>query len=538
MGRFRGLCGATAAVAMVAAATTACVVPPPPNPGPITPGDPGPADVRFTIRSDQDVRAISPLIYGTNSTRDLATNRQSAIRLGGNRWTAYNWENNASNAGSDWCYQNDGYLSSSNTPGAAITPTMDQARTAGATLVVTVPIVDYVAADKLGGCDVRNTPNYLQVRMRQNRHTKSGSLSLTPDASDGAVYQDEFVNWVRSSANGVRVVFSLDNEPDLWSSTHPEVHPNPVTYSELATRNIDFARAVKRVWPAAKVSGPVNYGFYGFETLQGAPDAGSHGNFLDWWLQQMRAAEVANGVRLIDYLDLHWYPEARGGGIRITGTDTGAAVVAARVQAPRSLWDPTYVEDSWITRDYGYGAIRLIPRMRDRIAVHYPGTALAFTEWNFGGGNHISGAVASADVLGIFGREGVALANFWELNGNESFAYAAFRAYRNYDGAGSTFGDTSIGAQSSDVPTATVYASQHSADPNKVVLVVINKATTTKMAGITVAHPQRFTRAKVWTITAGGGANLVPAADLAAVDVNAFRYTMPALSVSVIVPQP
>ncbi len=136
------------------------------------PGDPGPADVTLTVDVSKDVHPISPLIYGLNGAdaATLAGTRATMLRMGGNRWTAFNWENNASNAGSDWCFQNDGLLSSSNTPGAAVQPTITQARNAGAAALVTVPIVDYVAADKNGGCDVRNSgPNYLQTRFKQNR---------------------------------------------------------------------------------------------------------------------------------------------------------------------------------------------------------------------------------------------------------------------------------------------------------------------------------------------------------------------------------
>src|SRR5699024_3450689 len=143
-------------------------------------------------------------------------------------------------------------------------------------------------------------------------------------------------------------------------------------------------------------------------------------------------ASDAAGKRLVDDLDLHWYPEATGGGVRITGTETTAAVAAARVQAPRSLWDPTYTENSWITNDYLHAPIQLLPRVQARIAAHNPGTGIAMTEWNYGGGQHISGAIASADVLGIFGRQGVRLATLWELHPeDETYTYAAFRAYRN-----------------------------------------------------------------------------------------------------------
>src|SRR6185295_3319375 len=109
--------------------------------------------------------------------------------------------------------------------------------------------------------------------------------------------------------------------------------------------------------------------------------------------------ERSAGRRLVDVLDLHWYPEARGGGVRVTEADSSAAVAAARVQAPRSLWDPSYVETSWISQDAGVGAIRLLPRMREKIAAHAAGTLLAITEYNFGGGAHISGGLAQADAL-------------------------------------------------------------------------------------------------------------------------------------------
>jgi hypothetical protein len=507
----------------------------------IPPGDPGPSDVTLTIDAASGATLpISALIYGTNGGRDIASNRQTLLRSGGNRLTAYNWENNASNAGSDWCFQNDDLMSSSNSPAAALTPLIDQAAANGAAVVLTVPIVDYVAADKnhsqFCGEDVRTVPNYLQTRFRQNRPVKGSAFTLNPSTADGFVYQDEFVNWLKTNRSSASILFSLDNEPDLWSSTHNEVHPNPVTYAELTQRTRDYASAIKAVWPAAKVVGPVSYGFFGYERLQGAPDANNR-NFLDYYLDQARAMETAAGRRLVDVLDLHYYPEARGGGVRVTENNNSASVVAARVQAPRSLWDPTYVEDSWITGDYGYGAIQLIPRTLSRIAARYPGTGLGFTEWNFGGGEHISGAIATADALGIFGRYGVTLANLWELTATESYNYAALRAFRNFDGGGATFGDVSRSAGSSDAAVASVYASTFARDPSKTVVVAINKANVSRRAGIRITSAnQPFSRAKVYTITAAGGPNVVAQPEIAAVATNAFNYQMPAMSVSVIVP--
>ncbi len=503
---------------------------------PLTPGDPGTADVRFDVRSDKDVHPISSLIYGSNEANNPAQNRFGVLRLGGNRLTAYNWENNASNAGSDYNYQNDGYLSASNTPGDVVKARVDAAKAINAAALLTIPIVDYVAADKNGGGDVRNTANYLATRFKQNRALKGAALSTTPDAADAFVNQDEFVNWVKTTQTGAKILFSLDNEPDLWSSTHVEIHPAALTYDELCNRDITYGKMVKNVWPTAEVTGFVSYGWNGYTTLQGAPNNGTLGDFTNYWLDKMKAAEVTEGKRVVDYLDLHWYPEAQGGGVRITGPETTAAVVAARTQAPRSLFDPAYTETSWINQALGQ-PIRLIPRMKEKVAAHYPGTKLAFTEWNFGGGGHISGAVATADVLGVFGREGVQLATFWELNADESYSYAGFRAFRNFDGANGAFGDTSISATTSDVATATVYASLDAAQTSRVVIVAVNKATSAKTAGLTLAHPSRFTRLKVYSVTAGT-VNVVAGANVNEVATNAFKLTLPAMSVTVLVPQP
>lgn len=150
-------------------------------------------------------------------------------------------------------------------------------------------------------------------------------------------------------------------------------------------------------------------------------------------------------------LDVHWYPEAQGDGKRIVTPDSSAPVAAARVQAPRSLWDPSYVEKSWITQWSTKGPIELIPRLQRKIDENYPGTKLAITEYNYGGGGHISGAIAEADVLGILGRQGVFAANEWPMAKDESFIAAGYRMFRDFDGKNAAFGDRSISGETDDV---------------------------------------------------------------------------------------
>ncbi len=494
--------------------------------------------VIFSIDATKNVAPISPYIYGIND--DLTTAAHLTMRrMGGNRWTAYNWVNNASNAGSDYQFQNDNYLGGGSTPGGALIPAIDNAKANGAALLVTVPIQGYVAADKKADGDVRNSgPNYLQTRFRQEQAVKGKPFTLTPSPSTKIVYQDEFVNWVKrkypysQQANAkMPIWFSLDNEPDLWSDTHAEVHPDPVKYAELVAKTIDYAGGVKAVAPNTLVFGPVNYGYYGFVRLQGAPDANNR-DFLTYFLQKMKQAEASKGKRLLDVLDLHWYPEAKSSdNIRIDGPQTTPTVVAARLQAPRSLWDRTYKEHSWITEDWLNGPIDLLPSLKTKIAHNYPNTKLAFTEYNYGAGHHISGGIAQADVLGIFGRDGVFAATQFALETKEAFVQGAFRMYRNYDGHNGSFGDTSVFASTNKVADTSVYASRYSSNAKRMVIVAINKTASPITATIRLSHAPAFDHAHVYQLT---GASPTPKAKSAIVLSNPaqFSYVMPAYSVS------
>ncbi len=509
--------------------------------------------VTLSVDTSTGQAAISPLIYGINDDKSLDSNfnavvaetRPGLIRLGGNRWTAYNWENNDSNAGSDYQYENDDYLSASTTPGAAVLPTVQAAAAAGAAALVTVPIAGYVSADRNPPGPVQNSgSNYLSTRFDTDQPTDPAPLSTTPNLTDHVVYQNQFAYWLRQAAPGANVMFSLDNEPDLWASTHAEIHPAAPTYAEVVSKDLSYAAALKKVWPGASVTGPVSYGWYGYETLQGAPDSGADGNFLDWYLAQVKAADTTAHLRLINDLDLHWYPEATGldgtTPVRITGTDVSPGVVAAREQAPRSLWDPNYVESSWITQSLGNTAIQLLPRLRAQIAANDPGMRVDISEWNYGGGQSISGGIATADVLGVFGRRQVHAAALWPLNSNEQYSYGAFAVFRNYDGHGAAFGDTEVQARTTSPATSSVYASIVKSAPTHVVIVAINKslsATPTKvvLSGATAGH------ATVYTLTSASPLPQ-PAPALTAASTTSsgatYSYTMPAQSVSVLVPTP
>jgi hypothetical protein len=197
-------------------------------------------------------------------------------------------------------------------------------------------------------------------------------------------------------------------------------------------------------------------------------DRNAHGGvpFVAWYLQRMQAYEQQHGVRLVDYLDLHYYPQASGVALSTAGS---AATQALRLRSTRSLWDPDYVDESWIGE-----AVRLIPRMRDWVAANYPGTRLAITEYNWGALDHLNGALAQADVLGIFGEQGLDLATLWAPPQAAEPGAFAFRIFRNYDGLGSRFGEASLASSSSDRERLAIYAAKREAD-GVLTVVAINK---------------------------------------------------------------
>ena len=280
-----------------------------------------------------------------------------------------------------------------------------------------------------------------------------------------------------ASQGGVRF-YDLDNEPMLWPDTHRDVHLEPTSYDELRDRTYAYAAAIKQADPAAQTLGPVVWGWtaYFYSALDWSvggdwwnhpQDRLAHGNmpFLPWYLGQMAQYESDHAQRILDYLDIHYYPQ---GGMALTGAGD-VALQARRLRSTRSLWDPTYIDESWINE-----AVQLIPRMQDWIQSYYPGTRLAITEYNWGALDHINGALAQADVLGIFGREAVDLAALWSPPEPDQPGAFAFRMYRDYDGVGSMYGETSVQATSSDQEQLAVYAAQRASDGSLTVM-VINK---------------------------------------------------------------
>lgn len=488
--------------------------------------------VVFTILPAQERHPISPAVYGVDSPEAAELVPATVVQLGDDEASGYNWEVNATNVADGTAQRN--VALGSGTAGARAAEVISAAQDNAGLALLTLPIGQYVAADS-NGDDVLQSANYLTTRFKQNSSSKGSAFSLTPDTTDAFVYQDEFVNWAMAQAGTTPVVFALDNEPGIWELVHGAFHPTKATYDDVVNLGVEYAKTVKDVWPAAEVAGPVSYGWLEYLSLQQSPDAATDGNFLAYYLSQMAAASQTDGRRLLDYLSVHWYPEVKVDEVRIVENISTPALVDARVQAPRSLWDSAYREPTWIQDSLPDG-IQLVPRLKAIIGQSYPNTKLAISGWSYGGGNHISGAVAAADVLGIFGRERVDLA-VADVDGSSDYVLAALRAFLDYDGQGASFGDTSVRAQTSDRVASSVYASVQSGADSKLVIIAINKTRQPLPTTLAIGSATTYTTCAVFELTAAGPA-FVAGSALSATDTNSFDYSMPAMSVAVIVPAP
>ncbi len=500
---------------------------------------------------------ISPYIYGMNfADATLAVELHLPVdRYGGNATTRYNWQNDTANRASDWFYENIPNTNSNPLQlpnGSASDQFVDQDRSTGAKTEITVPLIGWTPKSRAVSCGFSVSKYGAQQSVDPyqtdcGNGVTTGGANITgnnPLDTSIAITQMFVQGWMQhlidrygTAANGGVMFYDLDNEPMLWNSTHRDVHPNPTSYNEMRDLTYQYAPAMKSVDPSAQILGPVLWGWdaYFYSALDLATsntDRLAHGNipFVTWYLQQMHVYEEQNSTRILDYLDLHYYPQASG----VTLSPAGDAdTQALRLRSTRSLWDSTYADESWIAQTAEGPYVRLIPRMHDWVNTNYPGTKIAIGEYNWGALDNINGALAQADVLGIFGREAVDLAALWDPPTSAQPGAFAFRMYRNYDGMGKTFGDVSVGAVSTDQDQLAIYAAQRSSD-NALTLMIINKTNGALATNIALAGFAPTSAAQVYRYDASKLSAIVRQSDQA-VSTAGFTATFPATSITLFV---
>ena len=515
--------------------------------------------------------------------------RVSVRRWGGDIGPRYNWKLDVWNNAYDWYFEIYPDLFNPHPealPDGSRTDLMlEYARVTGGKLLGTVSMLGWLPNSRPANwpapCSFPVSAFGAQAGMDPynnacgNGIRQDGKTPIQNDITANAALFDESFQkeWVRHMVakygradQGGVAIWSLDNEPGAWPITHRDVHPLPQTYEETWGLSRTYAEAIKAADPAALVMSPAQPYWASFfyssldfvaagitvadfaglpfaETYPKVPywsnpiDRNAHGgvDFTTWYLQKFRDYERQNGNRLLDYFDLHFaFMLAQ------------PATDAERLRLTRVLWDPDYAatDTYWTRDDQGQPAKpRLIPRMHDWVDQNYPGTKLAITEYDFGAHGSIVGGLAEADALGIFGREGLDLAAafIWGTPfGPGDLAWGkltdplafAFRMYRNYDGIGGAFGETSVQATTGDPDRLSIFAAQRSDDA--LTVMVLNKTTGDLSSAVGIANFHGEAKAQVWRYSGADLSSIVrqPDADVAGASVSAV---FPAYSMTLLV---
>jgi len=541
---------------------------------------------------------ISPYIYGINewpsynsSTHVWTDSGMSeAMRVGVRRWggdtaTSYNWQLDIQNLDSDWYFTT--YV-----VGDGVNSTFDVYHEGdlktGTLSLGTVPVMDWTPKLIPGKPLVFNVPlscSYSVAKYGAQKQTDpydpdcgmgvlTNGNKIANDPNDTYRPMDPSFagQWVTSIRNkygaanlgGVQV-WDLDNEPEWWDSTHADIYSNAATYDDMMNRNIATALAVKAADPTALVSGPVEAGWPGmlfskkdfesgwntgphYQYWANPIDQKAHGGvpWLQYYLQQMQKAGQTSGQRLLDYLDVHAYIRPDG----LTESAGNVAMETLRTTSTRAFWDPTYIVPIATMPASGdpcdnYDAIcdatgtqvapQLIRNMSQWVDQNYPGTKLAITEYNWGALDSITGAVAQADILGIFGREGLDLGTIWpSFTLTPSYPGSfAFRIFLNYDGNGSQFGETSVSATTDNADVLSIFAAQR--HDSALTVLVLNKTNGAITDSISLADFIPAATAQVWQYGQNNLNAIVRQTPDLNVTGNSVSATFPAYSMTLLV---
>jgi len=511
------------------------------------------AAVTVNVDANANRHAISPLIYGVayGSTAQLSDLNSPLNRYGGNNASRYNWQLNADNRDFDWYFES--IADASAVAGERGDTFISQSKAGSAEAMLTLPMLDWVA--KLGpnrgklasfsqakygaqtGNDAQWYPDAGNGVLRSTGQNITGNDPNDANVPNSTAIQQGWVQhlvtqWGNASGAGLKY-YILDNEHSIWQSTHRDVHPVGATMDEIRQRMIDYATMVKNVDPAATVVGPEEWGwsgyFYsGYDQQYGAahnwccyPDRAAHANwdYLPWLLDQMHQNEVATGRRLLDVFSVHWYPQ--GGEF---GNDTSTTMQQLRNRSTRSLWDPNYVDATWIN-----DKVQLIPRIRNWVATYYPGLKTAVTEYNWGAESHINGATTQADIYGIFGREGLDIATRWTTPDSSTPTYKAMKIWRNYDGNKSAFGETSVSASAPNPDNLSAFAATRASDGAMTVMVISKVLSGSTPVTVNLANFAAAGSAQAWQLTS---ANAITHLSDVALSGSSFVTSVPAQSIT------
>jgi hypothetical protein len=206
--------------------------------------------------------------------------------------------------------------------------------------------------------------------------------------------------------------WNMDNEPEIWSGTHDDVYPQQPPVEDFMQVYFEVARKARERFPGIKLVGPVTaneWQWYNWDNDRIQAE-GRYYCWLEYFIKRIGEEQQACGVRLLDVLDIHFYP----------GQNDDADIL----QLHRVWFDETYDYpgangvrrlgasgyDYSITKEYIFGRCR---RWLDEYLGPEHGVTLGVTEMGIQGDNPNVTALWYASTLGVFADEGVEVFTPW-----------------------------------------------------------------------------------------------------------------------------
>ncbi len=205
--------------------------------------------------------------------------------------------------------------------------------------------------------------------------------------------------------------WSMDNEPEIWSGTHNDVMPIQISANEFMERYFEVAKKARELFPDIKLTGPIcanewQWYKYADESLR---IDGKYYSWIEYFIKRVADEQKSSGVRLLDVLDIHWYPYE--------------SETADVLQSHRVFFDQEYeypgangvktIHGGWnnsLKNEY------IFQRINDWLDLHFGqghGITLGLTETEINHDDPNVVSVVYASMLGTFANNGVEIFSPW-----------------------------------------------------------------------------------------------------------------------------
>lgn len=446
------------------------------------------AQISIKIDPTKEVKSISPNLYGKNnsfsstnpneqlSAEDLTRLRDAGVKFfresGGNNSTKYNWRRRLSSH-PDWynnVYTNDwdnvARNLQRNFPNAQGMWAFQLIGWAAKTNQYNFNDWGYNRSQWWEGVNQNlagnGEPNTTGTKAKVEGEPSLYLEKWPADSTTGILDHWFGTNGLGLDKNKI-VYWNMDNEAEIWSGTHDDVVPKPISAEEFMQKYFAVAKKAREKYPEIKLVGPVTaneWQWYNWPTP--INHEGRNYPWLEYFIKRVAEEQKATGIKLLDVLDIHFYPSTK--------------VDDEIVQLHRVFFDRNYVypgangvknvNGSWDnSQNKEYIFARINDWMNKYLGANH-GITLGMTEIGIEGDNANATAIWYASTMGEFMKHGVELFAPWHWKPG---MWETLHLFSKYNKTSSIFGESSNETLVSAYPS--INASQDS-----VTVVLVNRS--------------------------------------------------------------